>query len=388
MNTRTKIHSQGEVFLYLSIMVCYCVLYAPQPMLSELADRFVVSKPEAGLLVSITFVPLAIAPLSYGIFLKQIDALTILKWALPLLAVAMAWSGFVRTYEAMLLLRLVQGFLLPAIITATMAYLASGRSGIDLSRVMSLYVAFTIFGGMAGRFFSGYIEHFFHWELVALTWAGLLFSVTFMPWRKATPKPLNLVKPDRSLIYEALTGRKNILVFISVFCMFWTFAGYLNYLPFRINEVESSATTVLVGQSYIGYSVGILSALSAGFLARQFGGPIRVVLLGFVIMIGSLVLALGTIWMLIAQVFVMCLGMFLVHTLAAGEVNHNAGSLGGVVNGLYVSCYYAGGALGAWLMGYIYDYFGWHVFLVVLAVVGGSGALCMWLYGRINYEGR
>jgi len=60
--------------------------------------------------------------------------------------------------------------------------------------------------------------------------------------------------------------------------MFWTFAGYLNYLPFRINEVESSATTVLVGQSYIGYSVGILSALSAGFLARQFGGPIRVVL--------------------------------------------------------------------------------------------------------------
>ena len=105
-------------------------------------------------------------------------------------------------------------------------------------------------------------------------------------------------------------------------------------------------------------------------------------------MIGSLVLALGTIWMLIAQVFVMCLGMFLVNTLAAGEVNHNAGSLGGVVNGLYVSCYYAGGALGAWLMGYIYDYFGWHVFLVVLAVVGGFGALCMWLYGRINYEGR
>ena len=153
MNTRTEIHRQGEVYLYLSILVCYCVLYAPQPMLSELADRFVVSKPEAGLLVSITFVPLAIAPLSYGIFLKQIDALTILKWALPLLAVAMAWSGFVRTYEAMLLLRLVQGFLLPAIITATMAYLASGRSGIDLSRVMSLYVAFIIFGGMAGRFF-------------------------------------------------------------------------------------------------------------------------------------------------------------------------------------------------------------------------------------------
>ena len=30
-------------------MICFCVLYAPQPMLSELAERFMVSKPEAGL---------------------------------------------------------------------------------------------------------------------------------------------------------------------------------------------------------------------------------------------------------------------------------------------------------------------------------------------------
>ncbi len=62
-------------------------------------------------------------------------------------------------------------------------------------------------------------------------------------------------------------------------------------------------------------------------------------------MIGVLVLSLGDIWMLIAQVFVICLGMFVIHPLAASEVNHNARSLGGVVNGPYVSCYYAGGAL-------------------------------------------
>lgn len=60
-------------------MICFCVLYAPQPMLLELAERFMVSKPEAGLLVSVTLIPLAIAPLSYGIFLKQLSALTILK---------------------------------------------------------------------------------------------------------------------------------------------------------------------------------------------------------------------------------------------------------------------------------------------------------------------
>ena len=62
-------------------------------------------------------------------------------------------------------------------------------------------------------------------------------------------------------------------------------------------------------------------------------------------MIGVLVLSLGDIWMLIAQVFLMCLGIVVIHTSASAEVNHNARSLGGVVNGPYVSCYYVGGAL-------------------------------------------
>jgi YNFM family putative membrane transporter len=46
------------------------MLDAPQPMLSELAKRFTVSKSEAGLLVPVTLIPLVIEPLSYGIFLK------------------------------------------------------------------------------------------------------------------------------------------------------------------------------------------------------------------------------------------------------------------------------------------------------------------------------
>ena len=46
------------------------MLDASQPMLSELAKRFTVSKSEAGLLVPVTLIPLVIEPLSYGIFLK------------------------------------------------------------------------------------------------------------------------------------------------------------------------------------------------------------------------------------------------------------------------------------------------------------------------------
>ena len=90
------------------------------------------------------------------------------------------------------------------------------------------------------------------WGWVALIWAGLLLMVTLMPWRRATPKPLNLVKLDAQLIRRVVTSRGNTLIYVSVLYMFWVFAGYLNYLPFRINELDASSSTGLIGQSYLG----------------------------------------------------------------------------------------------------------------------------------------
>ena len=90
-----------------------------------------------------------------------------------------------------------------------------------------------------------------------------------------------------------------------------------------------------------------MSAFTAGWLAKRLGGPIRVAMIGFIVLIGSRILSLGDVWMLIAQVFVMCLDMFIIDTLASTEDNHNARSLGGFVNELYILYYYAGGAFGA-----------------------------------------
>ena len=57
--------------------------------------------------------------------------------------------------------------------------------------------------------------------------------------------------------------------------MCWVFTEYLNYLRFRINEVYPGSSMGLVGQSYLGYCVGILSAFTIGWLAERLIGPIR-----------------------------------------------------------------------------------------------------------------
>lgn len=79
----------------------------------------------------------------------------------------MARSGFVHSYEGMLFLRLSKGALLPAIMTATMAYLTFGLEGHELSRVIVLYVSATNFDGMAGRVVSGQLASYIEWAWIA-----------------------------------------------------------------------------------------------------------------------------------------------------------------------------------------------------------------------------
>ena len=100
---------------------------------------------------------------------------------------------------------------------------------------------------MVGRVVSGQLASYIEWEWVASMWVAPVLLMMMTPWRRATPKPLNLIKPQAQLIKQAVTGRGNDLIFSSVFCMFWVFTGYLNYLPFRINEVYSSSSMGLVG---------------------------------------------------------------------------------------------------------------------------------------------
>jgi YNFM family putative membrane transporter len=73
-------------------------------------------------------------------------------------------------------------------------------------------------------------------------------------------------------------------------------------------------------------------------------------------------------------VFCMCAGFFLSHSLLTAYLNHHTSGRKGIVNGLYIASYYAGGALGGWLPGYVYRGAGWQVFLASLLVMLGCAA--------------
>jgi len=56
----------------------------------------------------------------------------------------------------------------------------------------------------------------------------------------------------------------------------------------------------------------------------------------------------------------------LIHSSLTAYLNHVTAQRRGVINGLYIASYYAGGALGGWLPGFLYRSSGWDAYLAML----------------------
>jgi YNFM family putative membrane transporter len=61
--------------------------------------------------------------------------------------------------------------------------------------------------------------------------------------------------------------------------------------------------------------------------------------------------------------------MFTLHSVLSAFLNHLETERKGLINGLYVSAYYCGGAMGSYLPGFIYQGVGWSAFIAFLLLL-------------------
>ncbi|MDD3618679.1 MAG: MFS transporter [Desulfobulbaceae bacterium] len=362
------------------------VLYSPQPLLPLYADLFKLSEPTAGLIMTATMLPLAVAPLSYGFILSYIPTLRLLRASLLLLAVFTGLTALVQTFPQMLAVRFLQGMIIPASLTAVMAFLAQpGRSpDWNLQRRMSLYVAATISGGFLGRLLAGASSTVVDWRLYFLALAVLLLACFFMVGSTTTASEV----ARKGAPVEANPASMDVFtlclpVYLAVFLMFFVFCGILNYLPFRTIELSGSMSGLLTGSMYAGYVSGIITSMGAGKIIRRVGSEAKVMCgayLVFLLFLFAMLLPLT--WALFLLLFPFCGAMFLVHCVATAVVNGRAGNRRGLASGIYVASYYGGGVVGTYVPGLIFKGSGWTAMVFVLLAAGVAGLAMLVFFFR------
>ena len=345
-------------------------LYLPQPLLPVLAIEFGVARETAALLTTIAFIPLSLAPLVYGALLETVSARRMLRLAVLLLAITEGLMFVVEPFAGLMALRLLQGLLIPAMLTSLMTYTSQVTLQSNMARAMSWYIAATILGGFAGRALSGLIASLLHWRFSFLLLGLGLLVAWFWLGRIADAGSVKVARPNLKIVGKVLADPLVRTAYAMVFCFFLVFAAIMNYLPFRLTELSPNADEFRIGLAYSGYLMGIVVSLSAVRIHQRFGGAERVMVGGMALFIlALLIMNVPQVAALVGGMFLLCGASFLTHATATGYLNHYVTAYKGVVNGLYVAFYYGGGAIGSYLPGYAYRSFGWGGFITVLMVV-------------------
>ncbi|MBW2477425.1 MAG: MFS transporter [Deltaproteobacteria bacterium] len=357
------------LLILITAVLTISALYVPQPLLPVLAQEFDVSREMVAMLTAVVFIPLSLAPLVYGYILEAVSARRMLRTAMLLLGLASLAICWVDSFAWMMIWRVVQGLLIPALLTALMTYTAQKSESGHVQRAMAWYIGATIVGGFAGRALSGVVASLFHWRASFLILGLSILMVWIALARLPESGELQLVRPRLRLIREVLSRRAFRYSYLMIFCFFLVFAAVMNFLPFRLSELTAEADELRIGLAYSGYLMGLLASLNAVRIQRRLGGAERTVLIALVgFAVALLILAIPSVPFFLTGMFLFCGSMFLAHATATGTLNRLADSHKGMVNGLYVAFYYGGGAVGSVLPGYVYRSWGWSGFIMVLLI--------------------
>ncbi len=350
------------IVIYCTV-VGFAVLYATQPLLPLLAAQWNRPIGDTALLTTATMVPLALGPLLYGYILEHISTKHMLTAGFSVLTLAQFAISFGPDYPVFFLLRTIEGLMLPAIFTALMTYSSAAGGPSKTRRNITIYIAATIMGGYSGRVFSGLLTDAFSWEHAFLFWAVAALIATLLTLRLDSDPRLRLGKIKLAEI-RALAARPVYAEgLIGAFLLFFVFAAMLNFLPFHMRDNNPDIT---------GYLVGVAIALASLHLVRWFGGERRTLVIGsLVYLVGTAAFALPSNELAYFSMLIFAAGMFTLHSVLSAFLNHLETERKGLINGLYVSAYYAGGALGSYLPGFIYQHVGWTAFVILLLCLLG-----------------
>ncbi|MFV2032846.1 MAG: MFS transporter [Gammaproteobacteria bacterium] len=377
--TRNLLIAMGTTF------VAFSTLYTPQPMLPMLAGQFSISSADAGLLMTATLLPLGLAPVVYGYFLQAIPAKLMLWVALTLLMLDQFAFYFASEFWHLIVLRSFQGLLLPAIFTALMTYCATMVPKERIRNMMGWYIGASIVGGFGGRAIGGFFATSFDWRVAFVVLGVMLIVPIFLLRFVSADTEINFERLDARTVFRVLKDHTFRYSYLSLFCVFFVYAGVLNVLPFRLQEIDASISPLRISSLYIGYLIGVPVAIFNQRIMTRIGNDKRGLLIGLLLNAAGLLAFLVTDFtVLLVMMFGFAAGFFFIHSTLSGLVNHLAREHKGVVNGLYVSIYYISGALGSWLPGYLYDRVGWNSLILVFF---GVLILAAWLLMQLRLRG-
>ncbi|HYL33543.1 MAG TPA: MFS transporter [Stellaceae bacterium] len=338
-------------------------LYAPQSILPTIRDLYRVDAVAASHMISATTLAVAIIAPFTGAGADLIGRKRVIVTAMVALIVPTVLIALSTTLSAMVFWRFVQGLLLPPIFVVTVAYIGDEVPIAEATGVAGIYLSGSCFGGFFGRFLCGLLVGPYGTRgaflgLAVLTAAAAVGVITLLPHERQFVPSAGPAHALRHILGHVLDPQLDA-IFAVGFGVLFSFVATFTYVNFHLAAPPFHLSAAALGTIFVVYLVGVTTTPLAGRLVRHFGRRRLVIGVLTLWICGLLLTLIGNLWIIIAGLAIGAGCGFIVQTAATASVAVSAQRARSSAVGLYVTCYYVGGSLGAVLPGYAWNRTGW-----------------------------
>jgi YNFM family putative membrane transporter len=360
--TSSQASRRGSLTAAAAGFTAFVNVYALQSVLPVLADVYQTDSSSVSLAVSATTLAVALASPFAGWLVGRMTRGNLTKVSVGGLVFCGFQVALADSLETLILWRFLQGLFLPILIAGVLAFMAQDFAREQLSRATSNYVTWTIVGGFSGRWLAGTIAEGYGWReaLFALALANACAgAVLLVTLSDPSSRLASRQAPKLRDFFLSLRTRSLRAVYLVGFGSLFTMVGGFTYVTFYLSQAPFHLGSEELGNVFFVYLLGITitplvgRALNRWGYVATVGGAARLAIGGLLL---TLVPKLGFV---IAGLAMLCVAGFgtqacassFIATLDAGERS--------VAAGLYLSAYYVGGSLGAFLPGLAWQSMGW-----------------------------
>jgi MFS transporter, YNFM family, putative membrane transport protein len=338
-------------------------LYAPQSLLPELSRQLGVGAAEISALMTASTAAIALTAPFTGALAdvlgrKRLITAAAFAVVVPTLVMALATS-----VSQLVILRFVQGLLLPPIFTVAIAYVGDEWPPLDVPRITGLFVSGSSVGGFCGRLITGAAADLFGWRasFVAIALVTLLGAVIVTI---ALPRERRFVRSGgfAASAWQMLAHLRNprlLAIYAVGFGVLFNFIATFTYISFHLAAAPYYFTPSLLGLLFATYLGGSAAVPWVGRAIVLFGRR------RFVLGIIGVWIA-GALLLLAPQVPAIIIGLtacatcgLVCQAISTGYVVTIAKEGRSSAAGLYASSFYVGGSAGAFLIGFVWHAAGW-----------------------------
>ena len=213
-------------------------LYSPQALLPRLSHEFNVSAGEISALITAATAAIALTAPFTGALADVLGRKRLITASIFAIVVPTLLMSFASSVPQLVVLRFVQGMLVPPIFTVTVAYIGDEWPPGEVTRVAGLYTAGSSCGGFCGRLVPGFVTDLLDWRAAfaanaLLTLAVAIAVAVMLPRERHFVRSEGLLASSRQMLAH-LRNPRLLAIYAVGFGVLFNFTSVFTYVNFHL----------------------------------------------------------------------------------------------------------------------------------------------------------